>query len=267
MPRLQAPVAQSLQVPPHYRGVWQRSLLETPHLRDVDSTVFWLQTGQWHADIRVPAGRPDFSGIDSFADCNKQHIDWLVRQQAFAGITHVDIQGSRETCQWRRLLDYQPAATKPDAGLMHFGPAFLTETGLHAPYLEHWHRLPDSDNGFAALQLLDSDGAPAAPMQFLLVAGMYVMQIRNRADGWPARIKPGMLLTTQAAAKRRGLLDFDISFGRRSAVGWDVLHSTLPWRVGQSVSIQLGKVRGECVSLIVNGALHTWKIIEWNPPA
>lgn len=262
----EAPSAPSSQVPPHYRGVWQRSLLETSDRRDVDTTVFWLQTSQWHSDIRIPAGRPDFSGVTAFADCNEQQLDWLVRQHGFAGITQVDVHGSGETCRWHRLLDYHPAGAKPDAGLMHFGPEYLTETGLYAPYLEHWHQLPDSLDGFAALQLLDAVEAPATPAQFLLVAGVYVMQIRNRAVEWPASTKPGMLLTTRVASDQLELLDFDISFGRRSAVGWEVLHSTLPWRVGQSVSIQLGQVQGERVALTVDGVLQNWKIIEWNAP-
>ncbi len=260
------PSASISQVPPHYRGVWQRSLLETPRIRDVNTTVFWLQTSQWHADIRIPAGRPDFSGVTAFADCNELQLDWLVRQHGFAGITQVDGERSHEICRWHRLFDYHPAGTKPDAGLMRFGSTLLTETGLYASYLEHWHLLPDSLDGFVALQLLNADDAPATPAQFLLVAGMYVMQIRDRAVAWPASMKPGTLLTSRAALEQLDLLDFDISFGRRSAIGWDVLHSTLPWRVGQSVSIQLEQVQGVRAALTVDGVAQNWKIMEWNAP-
>src|SRR3569832_1831679 len=57
-------------VPNAYLGVWRRSLLETPNLRDTHSHVFWLQTPRWHAALRLPAGRPDFSGIASLAECS-----------------------------------------------------------------------------------------------------------------------------------------------------------------------------------------------------
>ncbi|MDB5992320.1 MAG: hypothetical protein JWQ10_3723 [Herbaspirillum sp.] len=260
------PVKLGAPVPARYRGVWQRSLLETPRMRDIDTTVFWLQTGRWHADIRIPAGRPDFSGVYAFADCNEQQLDWLVRQHGFAGVTQVDAARSHEICRWRHLLDYHPARAKPDAGLMHFEPAFLTETGLYTPYLEHWHLLPDSHDGFAALQLLNVDGAPATPARFLLVAGSYVMHIKNRCVDWPAGMTPGTLLTARVASEHMALLDFEISFGCRTADGWDILHSTLPWRAGQPVSVRLGSVREDCVDLTIDGVSQRWKILEWSAP-
>ena len=43
-------------VPERYRGVWVRTLLETPEGRDTTTRVHWLQTEGWHADLRVPKG-------------------------------------------------------------------------------------------------------------------------------------------------------------------------------------------------------------------
>ncbi|MCA3239163.1 MAG: hypothetical protein ACK5RC_15860 [Curvibacter sp.] len=46
-------------VPVRYRGVWQRSLLQTVDGEDDSSWVRWLQLGRWHADLRVArAARP-----------------------------------------------------------------------------------------------------------------------------------------------------------------------------------------------------------------
>ena len=253
-------------VPAHYRGVWQRSLLETPRLRDVDTTVFWLQTGRWHADIRIPAGMPDFSGIRRFADCNEQQLDWLVRQHGFVGVTQVGVEDSREICRWHRLLDYQPTRIEPDAGVMQFDPALLIESGLYSPYLEHWHLLPDSLDGFAALQMLDVNGALAIPAQFLLIAGSYVMHVRNRAIDWPENLAPGTLLTAHAVSDQSALLDFELSFGRRNTDGWQVLHSTLPWREEQSVSVQVGQLQQNQVTMTIDGVPQDWKIMEWSPP-
>ena len=253
-------------VPDHYRGVWRRSLLKTLDLRDTDTTVFWLQTARWHADIRLPAVRPDFSGVRGFADCNQQQLDWLIQQNGFAGITEVNVEKSREICRWHRLLDYQPEHLEPDAGRMEFSTALLTETGLYSTYLEHWRRLPDSLDGFAALQLMVSTDAVSVPTELMLIAGAYVMHVRDRAVEWPAELKPGTLLTTQAVSSDFALLNFELSFGRRNANGWEILHSTLPWREGQSVSVQLGESQYDRVAITVDCVLQQWKMMEWSPP-
>src|SRR3569832_503628 len=92
-------------VPNAYLGVWRRSLLESPILRDTHSHVFWLQTPRWHADLRLPAGRPDFSGIDSLAECSAAQLAWLARQQGVCGVAQLD----GERCTWHRQMDFQPA--------------------------------------------------------------------------------------------------------------------------------------------------------------
>jgi hypothetical protein len=259
-------VAPDAPVPARYRGIWQRTLLETPHLRDTDTTVFWLQTHHWHADIRIPAHRPDFSGVRSLADCDEVQLEWLARQQGFAGATQVDVAPSQEICRWHRLVDYQPARARPDAGFMQFGPKLLTETGVHASYLENWQQLPDSNNGFAVLQLLEPDGRPAVPTRVLFVAGSYVMHVRSRSACWPAETVPDMLLTKLVAAGHTALLDFEISFGSRTADGWDILHSTLPWLEGKSIAMRLNRLPGNRLEITVDGVLQQWKILEWNPP-
>lgn len=204
-------------VPERYRGVWRRSLLATPDLRDTSTTVFWLQTERWHADIRLPAGRPDFSGVRQLADCSAEQLEWLRQQQGFAGITQVDTSVIPEICNWHRVADFQPATATADAGTMEFEADMLIEKGVHAEYLEHWHKLPDSDHDFAVI----GSSVPAAPLTMLLVAGSYVMRVREHQSGWGSD------------AALTAILDFEVSFGVREADGWRVLHSTLPWLEGQ----------------------------------
>lgn len=216
------PELQTVPVPERYCGVWQRSLLATPELRDTETTVFWLQTERWHADIRLPAGRPDFSGVASLADCSKQQLAWLRQQQGFAGVTEVDISVVPEICRWHRIADFQPPAAMADAGTMEFEPGVLIEKGVHADYLEHWHKLPDSDAGFTVL----SQSEPSAPLQMLLIAGAYVMRVRERQCRW------------DSGAALDAILDFEISFGMREAKGWRVRHSTLPWLEGQLFALE-----------------------------
>jgi hypothetical protein len=50
-----ATLINSSPVPPSYRGVWMRTLLETTDLHDDTTFVRWLQLGRWHADLLIPA--------------------------------------------------------------------------------------------------------------------------------------------------------------------------------------------------------------------
>lgn len=255
-------------VPARYRGVWQRTLLETPEASDTDTTVFWLQAGRWHADIRLPAGRPDFSGIRSLADCGPAHLAWLAAQQGFAGITTVSAapDGS-EICQWHRLVDFQPPAATPDAGAMRFHGDELTETGVHADYLETWRRLPDSADGHLVLQLDDPKAPPPGPMRLLMVAGRHVMHVRSRAAPWPAGVVPGTSLADLAGAGQAALLDFEISFGERGPDGWKVIRSTLPWREHATIAMRIGRLDGDSLGVDFDGDVQRWRVLEWTVPA
>ncbi len=270
-------------VPQRYRGVWQRTLLQTPTLRDTATTVFWLQTAHWHADIRIPAARPDFTSVAALADCSAAQRAWLATQQGFAGSTAVSIAAEAEVCTWHRLLDFQPPAAGPDAGFMQFSPTHLIETGVHGVYLEHWQKLPGSDTGFMVLQCLQEDtGAPAAP-RLLLVAGDYVMHVRSRAQAWPAGTLPGTS-AAQAADLQAwpALLDFEIAFGKRTADGWEIRHATLPWREATRIDLRMMSPdlktpgsgpawrllqAGQAVDLCWSGAASRWQVLEWQPPA
>ena len=255
------------EVPAHYRGVWRRTLLETPDARDTSTAVFWLQTGRWHADIRLPDGRPDFCGIHSLAECGPQHITWLARQQGFAGITGVsrDANGN-ESCQWYRFADFQPPSATPDVGTMCFDGDELTETGIHGRYLEEWRRLPDSDDGHVVLQLQDAQGQPPSHLRLLLVAGSHVMHVRARSAPWPASVAPGTPLAALVAAGRVDLLDFEISYGQRSADGWTVRRSTLPWLENTDVAMRIRQLGDARLEVDFGGDVQCWKCREWAEP-
>ena len=253
-------------VPPNYRGVWRRTLLETPEASDTGTTVFWLQTSRWHADIRIPVGRPDFSGIRSLAECSPSHIDWLARQQGFAGITVVSpAADGAEICQWHRLVDFQPPPATPDAGTMRFNGDQLTETGIHAHYLEEWRRLPDSNDGHAVLQMLDGQGRPSSPLRLLLVAGSHVMHVRDRSAAWPADMAPGTSLATLVATGKVDLLDCEISFGQRNPDGWTVARSTLPWLENTPIAMRVRQLGDALVEVDFGGEVQFWKMLEWRP--
>jgi len=249
-------------VPAAYLGVWQRSLLQTPAARDTTSRVLWLQTPRWHADLRIPAGRPDFTGVTSLTECDDAQLAWLATQQGFCGVTQVD----GERCTWHRQIDIQPADGSRDTGRMIIDGERMTETGIEADYLEIWERLPHSRGGVAALELAAELGCPPTRPTWLLVAGDCFMFVRGRTAHLP-RAANLTTLIAQARPDREQLLawlDIEISFGRRSgAVPWRIEHSTLPFREGQCVTSPGALQRRGHQRVVEGRGERRWMILDW----
>ena len=213
-------------VPPHYQGLWRRTLLTAPGLYDPSTLVLWMQTAQWHADLRIPAGRPACKGRTSVYECSPEELSGLLRQEGFAGITRV--QGN--TCEWLRRMDYHSTGRR-DIGTMAFAPAFdaLDEYGIESDYAERWEREPHD----SSMQSVSFWG-DAHPPTLWLFSGPFFMQVRARpmhADAarttWQ-RMQDG----TACIDELRQLADFEISFGRIANGQGQILHSTLPWLEG-----------------------------------
>lgn len=191
-------------VPAAYRGVWVRTLLETPEGRDTSTRVHWLQTECWHADLRIPA------------DVDPGTPDSRARLQGFYGMTCITQgeNGQPDICTWHRHWDVQPPCSTPDAGYMVFETSNrVIETGVHSPYLEIWERLPGSTGKYLAQSQLDENGRPTGVHRF--TAGSYAMTVRPRTLSWPSDLRLDETLADvisrhpKAAA---GLLDFEIIF-------------------------------------------------------
>ena len=175
-------------VPERYRGVWVRTLLATPTLRDDTTFVRWLQTASWHADLRVPvvarSGSPTPEPrLDAAATAGQR----LALQQGFCGRTTVDVGEGHEWCTWHRRHDFQPPRPDPDAGRIVFdGPDRMLEYGVHSPYEEVWERLPGSVGPSAVLVRAPlADGQGTSPT-LLMIAGRFAMWVRPRSCTWPA---------------------------------------------------------------------------------
>jgi hypothetical protein len=203
-------------VPDAYLGVWQRTLLTTRDgLHDSSTQVFWLQTAQLFADLRIPRPRPQ-----TLAD--------LARQAGFAGVTEV----TGERCQWHRAIDFQPPSGRADIGRMHFERAdYLLEDGLDGSYHEVWERLPDSLGRNWGQWLQGNDGRQGC----LLLAGDYFLFASGRAQALPPAADLTTLLAQQADSK--ALLDFELSFGRQhcAARPWSIELSSRPERAGKTL--------------------------------
>ena len=196
-------------VPAAYRGVWQRTLLETPEGRDTTTQVHWLQTEGWHADLRVPAG------IDPATSAGRALL------QGFCGLTRIThgVNGQPDICTWHRHWDVQPPRSTPDAGYMVFETSErVIETGVHGRYLEVWERLPGSTGPYAAQAELDGQGQPTGAMRF--TAGRCAITVRPRSAAWPTDLRPDETLAElvqRHPAEAAALLDFELVFSETPA--------------------------------------------------
>jgi len=257
-------------VPDSYLGTWRRSLLQTPQGQDMDSHVFWLQTRHWHADLRIPADRPDFSGVTCLAECDDAQLAWLATQQGFCGVTQVD----GEHCIWHRQLDFQPANGSRDIGRMVFDGERVIETGVDTDYLEIWERLPHSRGGTAALELVVEGGELPSRPAWLLVAGDCFIHVRGRARPLPgiAHLNSAFDLASliaRARPSRAQLLDWlnvEISFGHRNGpTPWRIELSTLPFREGQFVTRPAALQRRGHQFVVEGNNERRWMILDWSP--
>jgi hypothetical protein len=241
-------------VPDRYRGVWARRLLETPQQRDESSFVRWLQTRLWHADLRIPARTPGTGAPPQLAS-----------QQGFCGVTQVTQQAGGEVCTWHRRLDFQPPRAEVDAGLMVFeAPERVIETGVHAPYLEIWERLPDSTGPYIALAGLDEAGGDT--QERFLVAGRYAMHVRPRCMAWPPGTQAGQTLLDVMAGHpdmAQDLLDFEISFGTLEAGQWTIEQSTLPALNGACLPFAVARAKAKPAEVSCPGLGELWQVLDW----
>jgi len=254
---------QPAPVPDRYLGVWNRTLLETADGRDDRSQVWWLQTPRWHADLRIPADRPDFSGITRLAECDDAQLAWLATQQGFCGVTQVE----GERCTWHRQMDFQPAKGSRDIGRMAFDGERVIETGVEADYREIWERLPHSRGGTAALELVVEAGELPSRPAWLFVAGACFIYVRGRAHPLPAAADLTRLIARARPSRALWLewLNVEISFGLRSGpTPWRIDRSTLPFREGQAFA-RPGSIqrRGHQVA-IEGGNERRWMILDWS---
>lgn len=230
-----------MSVPDQYLGVWKRTLLRTPDFEDITSRVYWLQTRDYHADIRIPADRPACAGKTGFDQLTRDELLGLARQQGFAGITVVE----GDICRWLRTADFQPPTAVSDIGRMVFEtPDRMFEYGVEADYFEIWDRMPGSAGDNYAI---DSDDEPGASFEVpgLLVAGNYFMRVRPRVVDLPPAASLAALAEKQDDAALRAILDFEIAFGtRQNDAQWRVELCTLPWLEGVGISPALGFSNG-----------------------
>lgn len=231
-------------VPERYRGVWTRTLLETPDLKDDTSFVRWMQLGRWHADLRIPLASTTGRAHLPLTQLSLLQRSQLAMQEGFCGITQVTEQDGGEICRWHRLVDYQPTGPSPDAGMMQFEtPDRVIETGVFGVYREVWQRLPES--AFPLIALAEPSRADGRSCTRLLRAGQYLMRVQPL-------LRPGP--------------EFEISFGTvhpQDPSIWQIQHSTLPELEGQRVSCRISRQDATTAFVELESGRATWTILEW----
>ncbi|MEY8879370.1 MAG: hypothetical protein AB9M60_22865 [Leptothrix sp. (in: b-proteobacteria)] len=246
-------------VPAHCQGLWRRTLLAVPSaardgsgdgLRDTTTCVHWLQTPLWHGDLRVPANRPDFSGIHALADCSDAQLRWLLTQQGFAGVTRVGdevVQGvPRSVCRWQRRIDLAESEV-PDIGWLGLDATGLDEWGVEADYHERWVATEgaSADAKHGALGLGWSHAQPAndtGARTVCLRVGDWAMHLRSRTLDAATTRQARRAAAEDLPMDRATLIaaaDFEISLARWTpggvggfGAGWRIAHSSWPWREG-----------------------------------
>ena len=120
--------------------------------RDTTSTVVWLQGPSLFVDVRLPADEPAaLARLDGPADLGAapaEVLDALAAREGFAGRFHLD----GDLARWDRLVDWRPSTGVPDEGTLTRQGDVVVETGVHAPYVEHWH--PENPAGTDAAAVL-----------------------------------------------------------------------------------------------------------------
>ena len=217
-------------IPREFRGGWQRLLYAEPATEpyqqaDTTTQVVWLQGEHWHADLRLPANGPDFSGITCLEECDRYQLEWLSELTAFAGITQIEGERLNSLCTWHRFQDLCPSLER-DVGLLRWiDDTTLEERHPHGRYVEHWQRI----SGNAAEEVVRCD--EQGHLRWLQI-GEHAIAItpRSATANLTALFEPLSSLT-QDALRWRTSLCFD--YLQHTQGGWQVVLSTHPWRVGQ----------------------------------
>lgn len=214
-----------MSVPAELTGLWRRELITTPDGgRDDTTTVLWLQTQSWYADIRVPADRPVRPDATCFADYSDAELIALAEVQGFAG----ELAVRDGVCFWRRDLDYQPPAPTPDEGAYSLDGDVMIEDGVHTPYQEIWRRDPASRGELQAWR--SEDGLRVR-------AGAVFMDVADREFPLPAGATLADIVRAALDGGDRATaidaLSLRISFGVITPDGaWRITLSTWPWLEG-----------------------------------
>lgn len=215
-------------------GSWRReSRRDAAGRRDVTTQVTWVQGPSTYVTLHRPSGRRPFVGIRSVRDLSHDQVRWLAGQYACAG--HLV---SRDGLFVRtRALDLQPAIHPPEAATLELSGNMLVETGAHDAYLEHWCYQPVGAGPTWSRTLLN----PATGERAVLVrVGTIFAWARDRRPPLPAgSFLVDLVEGAGSLWAAQDFVDFEVSIGEVVDGDWIIVHSTLPYREGARLSVDL----------------------------
>jgi len=243
------------------RGLWRRSLIRFPDGRsDTTTHVHWLQGEQACIDLRQPADRADYSHAHCRNALSALDCAQLARQQGFAGT----LAHRGDHFEWTRVIDFQPKSRSADAGSLHWEGDLLIERGRDIDYLEHWHRDDGPAGAAAAAAALALRDTATGVSGALLRVGPHFMYARDRALPAPAdRSLAECVAAVYGLEQARALVDCEISFGTAGAGELRITASTLPYRVGDILYVDIEDRRATMTDRSRDGGVVTqaWDIV------
>ncbi len=230
-------------VPDELIGCWQRAWIEfADGSRDDTTVVIWLQLASEMADVRVPADRRLETRL-GFDECSLEELRSLTASESSSGhtvCTSIEIGDDgvrRATAEWFTRgngVAFHPVSAFPEPGLLEWqSDDVMIERAPSGAYVEEWRLLPGtrSPGGHRV------DGAG----RHVYRSGDAAVLIRDRAAPVP-RIARLDELVADCGDDRDGviaLVDCEFSFARRRDDAFVIEASTLPWREGEVLDVDL----------------------------
>lgn len=231
-------------VPAELIGCWRRAWIEfADGSRDDTSTVIWLQLERDMADLRVPADRGAVTRRAGFDDCSLDELRALADSDSSSGITMCspvavgDDGVRRATAEWFTGDDgiaFQPVSAFPEPGLLEWvDDDVMIERAPSGAYVEEWRLVPGSRGPVS--HTVGTDGT------HVYRAGGAAMVVRDRPLPLTEAVRLDELVARCGDDRDRivALVDCEFSFAVRRGDRFVVAASTLPWREGTVVDVDL----------------------------
>ncbi len=230
-------------VPDLLLGCWRRAWIEfSDGTIDDTSMVLWLQTESLMVDVRIAGDRPDMSSRAGLHACTVDELHAIASSDASSGFTEctpiVLADGVRSaTASWHTRghgVNFQPVSAFPEPGLLTWNDdaTVMIERAPSGVYVEEWRLVPGSRRP------LDVTAVGNAAVYR---AGDVAVFVRDRVIPIPRLARLPELLDQYVSDRPMmlALLDCEFSVAEPSGTNWTITASTLPWREGKVLDVEL----------------------------
>ena len=231
-------------VPELLYGCWKRAWIEfSDGSIDDSSHVFWLQTPSRMVDVRIAADRPDLADRAGLHDCTLDELRAIAYSDSSSGYTEcgpvvLDAAGLRTaTACWHTRghgVNFQPVSAFPEPGLMSWSDdgTVMVERAPSGAYVEQWQLVPGTRDPLSVIAVGDHQ---------VYRAGDVAVFVRDRAIPVPRTARLAELLDDYQHDRPtiEALLDCEFSVAERTGTEWTITTSTLPWRKGKVLDVDL----------------------------